>query len=775
MFVIILLIMLIALTMGVMALVFNKQDIIHIIVSALIADTAVYAVISRVLYAIRKYTIERSLMAVIMIAVVLIIIMLLMKRHITYSFSVKRNVIPVMMVLALGIVSFFVIKSGYYGLDDSIGAVQSKAMKFKDEYYIYGLTDDEYYENIYTSDELLQVKQVLEPLEQRQESAGTEIASIMALIGSLFGYEAMAYTYVYILSLVIYLVYMTGEVCLIKKAGKNNQNEDNSLLSHKINNNDIIVNIKNIVTLGATVISIIAMIILFSSRDVVISWNELNQIDRMSNETSAYVIDKDMLNELYIPVKCMTMGYIIPETGDLQTDERRFFIPEDYQLNECSNFNIITDSNRFNDEYIESLSLSRAYNERYCVYRNNWRYYYDGNYENADTTCNYFYIGIVLIGIIALMYSIGAIICRYRSKIADGIACVMGAIIIYAVIYTIIMSILISGFNVYTGSLLYSGIVLSTLISILLSSAALVFAEHKNGKLHDIAVKYQFSTVSAIIACVALIIACIINSSMPFSSGLAEGALGNIQASAVSYITGNTATQDMVIYQAVKGFNTVLASWMVFIGGILGINRISYAYTAMAVIGGAIAGIVIYCITNVIITGKDTQKSAGTHGKMALAHVCMILSYTLAVVIISIVFANGYNCENMYSWNKLNSYISNIKASDIVVADEDINPAVTGIIKAVRNTDIIRNNTTQDTFITELADVQKLAGIDGNQIYYMTQRLSDIKNTEFMLYNNVEYSLYNLDIYQKYSVINKDDNICIYKIDKSVSGKEVAQ
>ena len=171
MFVLILLILLVLLTMGVVALIFNKQDAVYIAVSALAADTAVYAVISKVLYIIKKYTIERSLLASAMIALIIMVVLIFMKRRITYSFSIKKNIIPVMMIVILAIVSFFVIKSGYYGASDKAGAVQGKAMKFKDEYYIYGLTDDEYYQNIYSPDELENVKQILEPLEQKQKDA----------------------------------------------------------------------------------------------------------------------------------------------------------------------------------------------------------------------------------------------------------------------------------------------------------------------------------------------------------------------------------------------------------------------------------------------------------------------------------------------------------------------------------------------------------------------------------------------------------------------------
>ena len=113
MFVLILLILLVLLTMGVVALIFNKQDAVYIAVSALAADTAVYAVISKVLYIIKKYTIERSLLASAMIALIIMVVLIFMKRRITYSFSIKKNIIPVMMIVILAIVSFFVIKSGY--------------------------------------------------------------------------------------------------------------------------------------------------------------------------------------------------------------------------------------------------------------------------------------------------------------------------------------------------------------------------------------------------------------------------------------------------------------------------------------------------------------------------------------------------------------------------------------------------------------------------------------------------------------------------------------
>ena len=116
--------------------------------------------------------------------------------------------------------------------------------------------------------------------------------------------------------------------------------------------------------------------------------------------------------------------------------------------------------------------------------------------------------------------------------------------------------------------------------------------------------------------------------------------------------------------------------------------------------------------------------------------------------------------------------MSDIKGTDIVVADKDVNPALTGIMKAVRNVRIIRNDN-MDTDKKEIA--QKLAGINGNQIFYITQTAFNTKNTDFILSNNVEYSSYNLDIYQKYRVINKNDEFCIYKIDRLVTGKEVAQ
>ena len=121
--------------------------------------------------------------------------------------------------------------------------------------------------------------------------------------------------------------------------------------------------------------------------------------------------------------------------------------------------------------------------------------------------------------------------------------------------------------------------------------------------------------------------------------------------------------------------------------------------------------------------------------------------------------------------------MSDIKGTDIVVADKDVNPALTGIMKAVRNVRIIRNDNkdTDKKEIAVLENAQKLAGINGNQIFYITQTAFNTKNTDFILSNNVEYSSYNLDIYQKYRVINKNDEFCIYKIDRLVTGKEVAQ
>lgn len=766
MFVLILLILLVLLTMGVVALIFNKQDAVYIAVSALAADTAVYAVISKVLYIIKKYTIERSLLASAMIALIIMVVLIFMKRRITYSFSIKKNIIPVMMIVILAIVSFFVIKSGYYGASDKAGAVQGKAMKFKDEYYIYGLTDDEYYQNIYSPDELENVKQILEPLEQKQKDADTGLASVMALIGALFGYEAMDYTYVYLLALAIYSVYIIGEFILEKKQAVAGLRHINKCF-----------NINTLVSMCITAVSVAGIIILFGAKDVAVSWNELNQIDRISNETSAYVIDKDMLDELYIPVKCMTMGYIIPETGNMEADERRFFIPEDNELKDCSNFNIITSGSRFEDEYMESLLLNRAYNERYCIYRNSWRYYYDGNYENADISCNYFYLGIVLIGIIVLMYAIAAVICRYRHKKADFIVCGMGAVGLYAIVYTAIMNVLISGFSEYTGSLFYSGIILGTLFSILLSCIALCFTGHIAGELQDIDVRYHCNAVSIFIIVISVVIIFVINNSMAFSSGIADGTTGNIQVSAVSYITGNVINQDMVVYEAVHGFDRILASWMVFTGGIMGIRVMTYAYAVIAIITGMLAGVIIYCITDIIILKKDKENNAGENGRMALTHVLMVLSYIFMAFVMSAGFNYTSDSDLLYKWNNIDIYMSDIKGTDIVVADKDVNPALTGIMKAVRNVRIIRNDNmdTDKKEITVLGNAQKLAGINGNQIFYITQTAFNTKNTDFILSNNVEYSSYNLDIYQKYRVINKNDEFCIYKIDRLVTGKEVAQ
>ena len=155
----------------------------------------------------------------------------------------------------------------------------------------------------------------------------------------------------------------------------------------------------------------------------------------------------------------------------------------------------------------------------------------------------------------------------------------------------------------------------------------------------------------------------------------------------------------------------------------------------------------------------------------------MVLSYIFMAFVMSAGFNYTSDSDLLYKWNNIDIYMSDIKGTDIVVADKDVNPALTGIMKAVRNVRIITNDNmnTDKKEITVLENAQKLAGINGNQIFYITQTAFNTKNTDFILSNNVEYSSYNLDIYQKYRVINKNDEFCIYKIDRLVTGKEVSQ
>ena len=190
-----------------------------------------------------------------------------------------------------------------------------------------------------------------------------------------------------------------------------------------------------------------------------------------------------------------------------------------------------------------------------------------------------------------------------------------------------------------------------------------------------------------------------------------------------------------------------------------------------------LAGVIIYCITDIIILKKDKENNAGENGRMALTHVLMVLSYIFMALVMSAGFNYTSDSDLLYKWNNIDIYMSDIKGTDIVVADKDVNPALTGIMKAVRNVRIIRNDNmdTDKKEITVLENAQKLAGINGNQIFYITQTAFNTKNTDFILSNNVEYSSYNLDIYQKYRVINKNDEFCIYKIDRLVTGKEVAR
>ena len=190
-----------------------------------------------------------------------------------------------------------------------------------------------------------------------------------------------------------------------------------------------------------------------------------------------------------------------------------------------------------------------------------------------------------------------------------------------------------------------------------------------------------------------------------------------------------------------------------------------------------LAGVIIYCITDIIILKKDKENNAGENGRMALTHVLMVLSYIFMAFVMSAGFNYTSDSDLLYKWNNIDIYMSDIKGTDIVVADKDVNPALTGIMKAVRNVRIITNDNmnTDKKEITVLENAQKLAGINGNQIFYITQTAFNTKNTDFILSNNVEYSSYNLDIYQKYRVINKNDEFCIYKIDRLVTGKEVSQ
>ena len=109
MFALILLALLIAVTSGVMSCILKKFDIIHIFVLSLALDTVVYAGISYVLYTIKKYTIERSLFVALGLFCICFAVLLFLGKRITYSLSVQKSAIPIMLIIVLTIVSMFVL------------------------------------------------------------------------------------------------------------------------------------------------------------------------------------------------------------------------------------------------------------------------------------------------------------------------------------------------------------------------------------------------------------------------------------------------------------------------------------------------------------------------------------------------------------------------------------------------------------------------------------------------------------------------------------------
>ncbi len=743
----ILLALLIAVTSGVMSCVFKKFDIIHIFVLSLAIDTVVYGGISCVLYSIKKYTIARSLFVALGLSIIFFAVLLFLGKRITYSLSLQKSAIPVILIIVLTIVSMFVIKEGYYGIDDKIGAVQSKAMKLKDEYYIYGLSDNEYYENIYTQEELQQVNSILEPLNDKQKSANTAIASVMALIGKLFGYESMIYTYVYMLSLIIFVAYI---ICFlyIKKYG-------------------LTWAISGVVTIVAS----LSMIFTFAQRDTVISWNELNQIDKISNATSAYVIDKDMINNMYIPVKCMTMGYVIPETGDIQKDEERFFDVETLLLNNCSNFNVITSNDRFEDEYIEELMLNKAYSGDFSIYRNSWNYYYDGNFENADNTSNYYMIFVVFIAIAILVYTIGVIHGYNSNASTDGVMATIIASNVYAVIYSVVTIIQIHNFNKYSGQIFVGTVNISAMIAIFISAVVLVVIDilkRKTSSNDDsfVKVSYTFNKLSTAIVILAIVVVNIIFICFGTQKYIYTGENGQLLQACTSFITGNVTDINTNIIANMSVRDMIKSGWLVFAGSILQPSNMMYAVVITAINIATALGTVIYIVMYIIMKRSTTKN--------------MLIIVSAVALLGAVIFSFADNAvikknRSVYSWNDIDTYISNIKSTDMITYDESTDRVLLGIITSLRNIQTMeckgsKNMDNGEDIAKVLENIEKQVGISGNQIYYITSNVGNINNTEFMMYNNYEHSQYNLDIYQKYSVVNKDINMCMYRIDKIVAG-----
>lgn len=741
MFALILLALLIAVTSGVMSCILKKFDIIHIFVLSLALDTVVYAGISYVLYTIKKYTIERSLFVALGLFCIFFAVLLFLGKRITYSLSIQKSAIPIMLIIVLTIVSMFVLKSGYYGINDKVGAVQSKAMKLKDEYYIYGLSDNEYYENIYTEEELEEVNEVLEPLNEKQKDADTAIASVMALIGRLFGYESMIYTYVYMFSLIIFVTYIICST-YIKKYG----------LTWCISG-------------GVTVVASLIMVFTFVQKETVISWNELYQIDKMSNATSAYVIDKDMLDDMYIPVKCMTMGYIIPETGDIQKDEERFFDVETLLLDNCSNFNIITSNERFDDEYIDELVLNKAYSGDFCIYRNSWKYYYDGNFENADNTGNYYMIFVVLAGIISLMYSIGVVHSYNSDKDTDIVLAGIISFNIYALIYLIITAIQVQSFDKYSGQIFTRTVNISTMIAIFISAVVFVIIDilKKHSYDNEIKVRYTFNKLSTGIIAAAFFVSVIILILLGVNK-IYTGDYGELQQACVSLITGNVTDINMQIINNISFLDMIKVTNMVFAGAMLQPSLMMCGFAIIAFNAGTLLATVIYIVLYFVMINSNANI------------ISVIVSCTVAVItVIGIVGININKEASVYSWSDVEMYLSDIKSSDVLVYDKSADKILIGIMTGLRNIQTIEytgfNDMNSGENVFEVLEaVEEATGVSGNQVYYVTSNVSDINNTEFMMYNNYEYSQYNLDVYPKYSVVNKDINMCMYRIDKLVAG-----
>ena len=699
-------------TMAAIVCICKESDLLQAFCLAVTSEAAVYTILAVVLLKLNRFSVNRCLIVTAGLAFVLFVIVLIKNkfRKPSWSLELKGQIIPILLCMIFFVAGISVVKDGFFGIDDLMGVNQAKTVNMISKLDINPLEAE--YLNILSEEDRALVTEKTADIAECYEQYNPVIVASLALGGSLFGYQHMAYGLAMTLALLVYLLWFAGHY-VMQRRGVADRGQ------------------ALIVPLVVSVLLIAAGIVFYQNRETVLTWKSLDDIEDIISEYDAVVLDETVQKDLYIPIASHTRAKVYPmlnslrETGDkvAKTGESFYYITSEPVANETFdemdlNYKLVyQDSILVTPAGMETLDETK----QIYIYRKLDFYQAHGDYNYADTSETVYLIALMLAGVIACMMIVSIVFTRVDSAL-NLLFSAAAYLLLYAPVSLVLMM-----FAHY--SITYA----AGLTSILLVVGAGI--AYRFGKAPHFSYNWHRS-LFLLIACVVLIVCGMIFVQKDFYG--IKSVTGQNQLRAMEYIY-NTH-----VYEPETAGLSIMPAYMALVGQLFGITQMMMVYPVF----WCIAVIMVYIICERVMHAIGLRNKA-LHF-VTLNGVLAVISAVAVTTLIQPVSSS----EPVAEWKDIISYTDAIHRDDAVAIQWRLYERYKYPIQIM--TGVSTCISTQD-----YDDALKKLDNNGNQTYYLTKEERDNKKDRIQVVSNREgkYMYRTYGYLSKYRIFSANDMI----------------